>query len=65
MEGLTAKNLKKRDEDKPLSIEGTVGDVLRNGDIIYFDLVSNEIWIKVNIKMTFYGFMTLIKTNGN
>ena len=51
LEGLTAKNLKKRDEDKPLSIEGTVGDVLRNGDIIYFDLVSNEIWIKVNISI--------------
>lgn len=51
LEGLTAKNLKKRDEDKPLSIEGTVGDVLRNGDIIYFDLVSNEIWIKANISL--------------
>ena len=51
LEGLTAKNLIKMGEEKPLSIEGKVGDVLRNGDIIYFDLVSNEIWIKVNINL--------------
>ena len=51
LEGLTAKNLNKMGEDKPLSTEGKVEDVLRNGDIIYFDLVSNEIWIKVNISI--------------
>ena len=51
LEGLTAKNLTKMDEDKNLPTEGKVGDYLRNGDIIYFDLVSNEVWIKVNISM--------------
>ena len=51
LEGLTAQNLNKMGEDKPLSTEGKVEDVLRNGDIIYFDLVSNEIWIKVNVNL--------------
>ena len=51
LEGLTALNLNKMGEDKPLSTEGKVEDVLRNGDIIYFDLISNEIWIKVNISL--------------
>ena len=51
LEGLTAKNLTKMDEEKNLPTEGKVGDFLRNGDIIYFDLVSNEVWIKVNINM--------------
>jgi hypothetical protein len=39
------------DEEKNLPTEGKVGDYLRNGDIIYLDLVSNEVWIKVNICM--------------
>ena len=51
LEGLTAYNLIKMGEEKPLSTEGKVEDVLRNGDIIYFDLTSNEIWIKVNINI--------------
>ena len=52
LEGLTAKNLTKMDEEKNLPTEGKVGDFLRNGDIIYLDLVSNEVWIKINISMT-------------
>ena len=51
LEGFTAKNLTKMDEEKNLPTEGKVGDFLRNGDIIYLDLVSNEVWIKVNIGM--------------
>ena len=51
LEGFTAKNLTKMDEEKNLPTEGKVGDYLRNGDIIYLDLVSNEVWIKVNISM--------------
>ena len=53
LEGLTPTNLTKMDEEKKnLPTEGKVGDVLRNGDIIYLDFVSNEIWIKVNISMS-------------
>ena len=53
LEGLTATNLTKMDEEKKnLPLEGKVGDVLRNGDIIYLDLISNEIWIKTNITMS-------------
>ena len=52
LEGFTVKDLTKMDEEKNLPTEGKVGDFLRNGDIIYFDLVSNEVWIKVNISMT-------------
>ena len=53
LEGLTATNLTKMDEEKKnLPTEGKVGDVLRNGDIICLDLVSNEIWIKVSISMS-------------
>ena len=53
LEGLTATNLTKMDEEKKsLPIEGKVGDVLRNGDIIYLDLISNEIWIKTYISMS-------------
>ena len=52
LEGLTATNLTKMDEEKKnLPIEGKVGDVLRNGDIIYLDLISNEIWIKTSMSM--------------
>ena len=52
LEGLTATNLTKMDEEKKnLTKEGKVGDVLRNGDIIYLDLISNEIWIKINYIM--------------
>ena len=52
LEGLTATNLTTMDEEKKnLPKEGKVGDVLRNGDIIYLDLISNEIWIKVNYIM--------------
>ena len=50
LEGLTATNLTKMDEEKKiLPTEGKVGDFLGNGDIIYLDLISNEIWIKVTI----------------
>ena len=53
LEGLTATNLTKMDEEKKnLPSEGKVGDVLRNGDIIYVDLISNEIWIKTYISMS-------------
>ena len=52
LEGLTAINLTKMEEDKKLPLEGKIGDALRNGDIIYFDLISNEIWIKTNINMS-------------
>ena len=53
LEGLTATNLTKMEEEKKnLPSEGKVGDVLRNGDIIYLDLISNEIWIKTNIAMS-------------
>ena len=52
LEGLTATNLTKNEEEnKTLPSEGKVGDVLRNGDIIYLDLISNEVWIKTNISM--------------
>ena len=52
LEGLNAINLKKMDEEKKiLPTEGKVGDFVRNGDIIYLELVSNEIWIKTNISM--------------
>ena len=53
LEGLTATNLAKMDEEKKtLPLEGNVGDYLRNGDIIYLDLISNEIWIKTNISIS-------------
>ena len=39
------------EEKKILPTEGKVGDFVRNGDIIYLELVSNEIWIKTNISM--------------
>ena len=53
LEGLTATNLTKMDEEKKnLPTEGKVGDFLGNGDIIYLDLISNEIWIKVTITMS-------------
>ena len=52
LDGLTATNLAKMDEDKNLPSEGKVGDVLRNGDIIYLNLISNEIWIKTYINMS-------------
>ena len=52
LEGLDAINLKKMDEEKKfLPTEGNVGDFVRNGDIIYLELISNEIWIKTNINM--------------
>ena len=52
LEGLTAKNLTKNEvENKILPSEGKVGDVLRNGDIVYIDLYSNEVWIKTNISL--------------
>ena len=52
LDGLSAINLTKMEEDKKLPLEGKIGDVLRNGDIIYLDLISNEIWIKTNINMS-------------
>ena len=52
LEGLRALNLKKMNDEKSLALEGKVEDLLRNGDIIYLDLVSNEIWIKVVMNMT-------------
>ena len=47
LEGLRAINLTKIKEEKNLPPEEKVENVLRNGDIIYLDLISNEIWIKV------------------
>ena len=52
LEGLRALNLTKMNDQKSLAPEGKVEDLLRNGDIIYLDLVSNEIWIKVVMNMT-------------
>ena len=53
LEGLDAINLQKMDEEKKiLPTEGNVGDFLRNGDIIYLELISNEIWIKTNLTMS-------------
>jgi hypothetical protein len=52
LEGLRAINLTKMNDEKSLPQEGKVEDLLRNGDIIYLDLVSNEIWIKVVMNMT-------------
>ena len=52
LDGLTATNLTKNEEEnKTLPSEGKVGDVLRNGDIVHVDLLSNEVWIKTNISM--------------
>ena len=51
LEGLTV-NLSKIDEEKNLPSEGKVIDFLKNGDIVYVNLDSDEIWINVNIKMT-------------
>ena len=52
LEGLRAINLTKMNDEKNLALEGKVEDLLRNGDIIYLDLISNEIWIKVLMNMT-------------
>ena len=52
LEGLRAINLTKLNDEKNLPPEEKVENVLRNGDIIYLDLVSNEIWIKVIFNMT-------------
>ena len=55
LEGLQATNLtkksEKKSEEKILQEDGVVGDILRNGDIVFFELQSDEIWIKVNINM--------------
>ena len=51
LEGLRAINLTKLNDEKNLQPEEKVEKVLRNGDIIYLDLVSNDIWIKVTINM--------------
>ena len=52
LEGLRAIKLTKMNAEQSLPQEGKVEDLLRNGDIIYLDLVSNEIWIKVVMNMT-------------
>lgn len=52
LEGLRAINLTKINDEKNLPAEEKVENVLRNGDIIYLDLISNEIWIKVIFNMT-------------
>ena len=52
LEGLRAINLTKINDEKILPPEEKVENVLRNGDIIYLDLISNEIWIKVIFNMT-------------
>ena len=52
LEGLRAINLTKINDEKNLPPEEKVENVLRNGDIIYLDLISNEIWIKVIFNMT-------------
>ena len=52
LEGLRAINLTKINDEKNLPLEGKVEDLLRNGDIIYLDLIANELWIKVVINMT-------------
>lgn len=52
LEGLRAIHLTKMNDEKNLALEGKVEDLLRNGDIIYLDLISNEIWIKVLMNMT-------------
>ena len=52
LEGLRAINLTKINDEKNLPLEGKVENFLRNGDIIYLDLIANEIWIKVVINMT-------------
>ena len=51
LQGLRAINLTKLNDEKNLQPEEKVEKVLRNGDIIYLDLVSNDIWIKVTINM--------------
>ena len=52
LEGLRAINLTKLNDEKNLPPEEKVENVLRNGDIIYLNLISNEIWIKVIFNMT-------------
>jgi len=52
LEGLRAINLTTINNEVNLPSEGKVEDCLRNGDIIYLDLISNEIWIKSVISMT-------------
>ena len=51
LEGLNV-ILSKIDEEKNLPLEGKVVDFLNNGDIVYVNLDSNEIWTNVNIKMS-------------
>ena len=51
LEGLNV-ILSKIDEEKNLPSEAKVIDFLKNGDIVYVNLDSNEIWTSVNIKMT-------------
>lgn len=52
LEGLRTINLTTINNEVNLPSEGKVEDCLRNGDIIYLDLISNEIWIKSVISMT-------------
>ena len=52
LEGLRAINLTKKNEDKSLPLDGIVEDHLKSGDIVYLNLISNDIWIKVNIYIT-------------
>ena len=51
LEGLRAINLTKLNDENNLPTEGKVEDFLRSGDIVYLDLISNDIWIKVIINM--------------
>ena len=51
LEGLNV-ILSKIDEEKNLPSEAKVIDFLKNGDILYVNLDSNEIWTNINIKMT-------------
>lgn len=51
MQGLRAINLTKLNDEKNWQPEEKVEKVLRNGDIMYLDLVSNDNWIKETINM--------------
>lgn len=54
LDGLRAINITKKNDDLseiPIPSSGTVNEHIKNGDYIYFDLITKEYWVKTIVKL--------------
>ena len=63
IEGLKIENLSKIQNESRILLptEGFINEYIKSGDIIYCDIISEELWIKTYFKIMTYNFKKIVK----